>query len=68
MSKTISIFGSTGSVGENTVSLIADQPARFKVRVLTARSNWQKLAQQAQKLSPEMGVVRYKDQRHSTQI
>lgn len=57
MPKTISIFGSTGSIGENTVSLITDQPERFKVRVLTARSNWQKLAQQAKLLRPEIVVI-----------
>jgi|AntRauTorcE11897_2_1112592.scaffolds.fasta_scaffold00827_13 1-deoxy-D-xylulose-5-phosphate reductoisomerase len=57
MPKTVSIFGSTGSVGQNTVTLITDQPERFDVRVLTARSNWQKLAAQARALKPEMVVI-----------
>jgi 1-deoxy-D-xylulose-5-phosphate reductoisomerase len=42
----VAILGSTGSVGENTLDVIARHPDRFRVIALGAHRNAQKLAQQ----------------------
>lgn len=55
MNKTISILGSTGSIGEQTLSVI-DQSDCYSVGYLTVQSNIQKLEQQALKYNP-IGVV-----------
>ncbi len=55
MQKTISILGSTGSIGEQTLSVI-DQSVGYSVGYLTAQSNIQKLEQQALTYNP-LGVV-----------
>ena len=47
MTRSVAIFGSTGSVGESALGLVAQDPARWDVRVLTANSNWRRLAEQA---------------------
>ena len=43
----VTILGSTGSVGENTVDLIARNPGSFAVEALTANRNAVRLAEQA---------------------
>jgi 1-deoxy-D-xylulose-5-phosphate reductoisomerase len=53
----ISILGSTGSVGCNTVDLLLRDPGAFEVEALTARSNVGLLAQQARELRPRMAVI-----------
>lgn len=53
----VAIFGSTGSVGRNTVDLIARDPQRFHVVALTANRNVALLAEQARMLRPEIAVV-----------
>ncbi|MQA65308.1 MAG: 1-deoxy-D-xylulose-5-phosphate reductoisomerase [Alphaproteobacteria bacterium] len=53
----ISILGSTGSVGSNTVDLLRRDPGAFEVEALTARSNVELLAQQARELHPRMAVI-----------
>ena len=56
----VTILGSTGSVGTNTVDLIAHRNAagdRFSVVALTAHSNVRVLAEQARRLRPEIAVV-----------
>ena len=45
--KRISILGATGSVGTSTLDLVARNPARFEVAVLTACHNWRRLAELA---------------------
>lgn len=51
--KTIAIFGSTGSIGENTVEILKKNPEDFELKVLTAHSNIELLAKQALKLNPQ---------------
>ena len=51
----ISILGSTGSVGRNTVDLIDGGP--FVVEALTAHTNTALLAEQARRLSPRFVAV-----------
>lgn len=53
----VTILGSTGSVGTQTVDLIAREPEKFQVVALTARSNVKLLAEQARLLKPELVVV-----------
>ena len=53
--KTISILGSTGSIGQQTLAVI-DQTEHYSVGYLTVQSNIQSLEQQIQKYNP-LGVV-----------
>ncbi|MGY0833475.1 1-deoxy-D-xylulose-5-phosphate reductoisomerase [Azospirillum argentinense] len=53
----VTIFGSTGSVGTQTVDLVAREPERFPVEALTANRNVALLAEQARQLRPKLAVV-----------
>ncbi|GAB0116833.1 1-deoxy-D-xylulose-5-phosphate reductoisomerase [Acidisoma sp. 7E03] len=55
--KTISILGSTGSVGTQTLDLILAEPARYHVRALVAGRNVALLAEQARACRPDIAVV-----------
>ena len=43
----LSILGSTGSIGEQTLDIVRENPDRLEVVSLTAHRNWQRLAEQA---------------------
>ncbi len=53
----VTILGSTGSVGCNTVDLIARAPQTFEVEALTAHRNVALLAEQARHLQARLAVV-----------
>ncbi|MEE8279779.1 MAG: 1-deoxy-D-xylulose-5-phosphate reductoisomerase [Alphaproteobacteria bacterium] len=53
----ITILGSTGSVGCNTIDLIQRRPELYTVEALTANSNAKQLAEQARKLRPNRAVI-----------
>ena len=55
--RSVSILGSTGSVGTQTVELVAAEPQRFRVRALVAGRNVALLAEQAIALHAERAVV-----------
>jgi 1-deoxy-D-xylulose-5-phosphate reductoisomerase len=55
--KTISILGSTGSVGTQTLDLILAEPDRYRVRALVAGRNATLLAEQARLCRPEIAVI-----------
>jgi 1-deoxy-D-xylulose-5-phosphate reductoisomerase len=56
--RTITVLGSTGSVGTQTIDLLLGaSPGRFKVRVLVAGRNAKLLAEQAIALHAERAVV-----------
>jgi len=55
--RTISVLGSTGSVGSQTLSLISDDRERFSVRALVAGRNVDLLARQARAHGAEIAVV-----------
>jgi 1-deoxy-D-xylulose-5-phosphate reductoisomerase len=57
MQRTLSILGSTGSVGTSTVDLVASAPGQFKVKALTAFRNADLLIKQAKQLNPEMVAI-----------
>lgn len=53
----VSILGSTGSVGCNTLDLIERQPESFVVEALTAHRNVERLAEQARRVGAKLAVV-----------
>ena len=53
----MSILGSTGSIGCNTVDLLARNPGAFSVQALTGNRNVQLLAEQALQLGAKLAVV-----------
>ena len=55
--KRVSILGSTGSVGCNTIDLIARNPERFQVEALIAGRNAGRLAEQAKRVGARTAVV-----------
>jgi 1-deoxy-D-xylulose-5-phosphate reductoisomerase len=55
--KTVTILGSTGSVGCSTVDLISGHRDKFIVKALTANKNTQLLARQARALHAEYAVI-----------
>jgi 1-deoxy-D-xylulose-5-phosphate reductoisomerase len=55
--RTVTVLGSTGSVGTQTVQLLADAPDRFRVRALVGGRNVRVLAEQAIALNAEYAVV-----------
>lgn len=57
----VSIFGSTGSIGQNTVNLIAQAPDRFRTVALTGGRNVTRLAEQARLLGAEIAVTAFPD-------
>ena len=52
--KAISVLGSTGSIGTQTLEIVEDFPDRFKVVALTAGRNLDLLIQQIQRHAPEV--------------
>jgi 1-deoxy-D-xylulose-5-phosphate reductoisomerase len=55
--KNLTILGSTGSIGSNTLKIVEMFPERFVVKALAAKMNIPLLAQQIEKYRPEMAVV-----------
>lgn len=55
--RTVTVLGSTGSVGTQTVQLLAAAPDRFRVRALVGGRNVPVLAEQAIALGAERAVV-----------
>ncbi len=55
--KSISILGSTGSIGQSTLSVVEKFPDRFKVVALAAGNNVELLEQQVRRFNPEVVSV-----------
>ncbi len=55
--KEITILGSTGSIGTQTLDIIREYPDRFGVAGLAARRNWELLAKQALEFRPHRVVI-----------
>lgn len=53
----LSILGSTGSIGTQTLDIVRRNPERFRVTSLVAHSRWQELAQQAREFEVESVVI-----------
>lgn len=52
-SQSIAVFGSTGSIGKNTIKIIKENRELFEVKLLATNSNVEELAKQALELNPE---------------
>ena len=55
--KNVTILGSTGSIGVNTLDVIARHPLRFKVFALSASTRVDELATQCEKFHPRFAVI-----------
>ncbi|NQU60360.1 MAG: 1-deoxy-D-xylulose-5-phosphate reductoisomerase [Rhodospirillales bacterium] len=55
--RSVTILGSTGSVGANTVELIENNMASYAVEALTANRNVKLLAEQSLRLKPQAAVL-----------
>ncbi len=55
--RTVSVLGATGSVGCNTVDLLARNREQFRTVALTANTNVRLLAEQAHLLEPEVAII-----------
>ena len=55
--KGIAVLGSTGSIGVNTLSVIASHPEKFAVLALAARSSVDKLEEQVRRFRPRFAVL-----------
>nr|APW35790.1 1-deoxy-D-xylulose 5-phosphate reductoisomerase [Dioscorea zingiberensis] len=56
--KPISIVGSTGSIGTQTLDIVAENPDKFKVVALAAGSNVTLLADQVKTFKPQLVAIR----------
>ncbi len=61
MMQNVCILGSTGSIGCSTLDVIERNPERYRVTVLTAQRNVQKMLQQCIQFNPEKVVMRELD-------
>ena len=57
MQKKISILGSTGSIGKQTLDIVRENIDRFKVVALSAGKNIELLSEQIQEFKPEIATV-----------
>jgi 1-deoxy-D-xylulose-5-phosphate reductoisomerase len=57
MVKRIAIFGSTGSIGTQTLDVIAAHPDKFSAEVLTAHNNHELLIEQSLNFKPNCVVI-----------
>ena len=55
--KKISILGSTGSIGTQTLDIVNQYPDQFRVVGLATRSNVDLLAQQVKQFRPEIYLL-----------
>ena len=55
--KTLTVLGSTGSIGVNTLAVAARHPARYRILALTANTNVDGLFQQCLAHRPEYAVM-----------
>lgn len=55
--KQIAVLGSTGSIGVQTLDIIAEYPHLFKATVLVAGRNVERLIQQASKFHPSIAII-----------
>ncbi|HEX7371627.1 MAG TPA: 1-deoxy-D-xylulose-5-phosphate reductoisomerase, partial [Thermodesulfobacteriota bacterium] len=64
--KTISILGSTGSIGVNTLEIAARYPDRFRVVALAGGKNIQRMEEQIRRFQPDLASVG--DEDHARQL
>ncbi|MBF0546005.1 MAG: 1-deoxy-D-xylulose-5-phosphate reductoisomerase [Candidatus Riflebacteria bacterium] len=52
--KNVTLLGSTGSIGLNTLEVIRRHSDRISVKTLAARKNWKKLEEQVREFNPKL--------------
>ena len=57
----VTVLGATGSIGQNTLDLVARAPDRFRVVALTGGRNIAQLAADARRLQAELAVTAHDD-------
>jgi 1-deoxy-D-xylulose-5-phosphate reductoisomerase len=57
MTRSVTILGSTGSIGQSAVNLLLKNPDRFTVEALVAQKDFMALAAQAKALQAKMAVI-----------
>ncbi len=62
INKTLTVLGSTGSVGQNTLDLVERNQKAFSIKALTGNQNVKLLAKQAKFHQPELLVIGNKEQ------
>lgn len=60
LKKKISIFGSTGSIGKNTIEVIKNSPENFEILALVAGNDVKTLISQALQINPSFVVIENK--------
>lgn len=55
--KSVTVLGSTGSIGISTLDVIANHPDQYKVHALVANTNVDVIYQQVQQFKPEFAVM-----------
>ncbi len=53
----VTVLGSSGSIGQNTLDVIRRHPDRFSVFALAARQDWQTLQRQCEEFRPDYAVL-----------
>ena len=53
----VAVLGSTGSIGTQTLEVIATEPERFRVSALSAHGSVELIAQQAAEVHPDVVVI-----------
>ncbi len=61
MIRRVSIFGATGSIGQNTIDLIRRERDRFKIIALTGGANVARLAADARELGAQVAVTAHEE-------
>ncbi|MDZ7715364.1 MAG: 1-deoxy-D-xylulose-5-phosphate reductoisomerase [Balneolaceae bacterium] len=58
------ILGSTGSIGEQALQIVREQPERFDILALSCNASWESLAEQVREFSPAYALVCDKEYFH----
>lgn len=59
--KNIAVLGATGSIGSQTLDIIAEHPERYRAAVLTAGSQVDRLIELARRFRPALAVIARED-------
>jgi 1-deoxy-D-xylulose-5-phosphate reductoisomerase len=55
----VALLGSTGSIGQNTLSVLSQHPQHYRVVSLAARSDVQRMAEQCRRFRPEVVAMEH---------
>lgn len=57
MKQQVTLLGATGSIGTQTLAVMAEHPERYQIYALVAGTNWQLLAEQCRRWRPQQVVM-----------